>query len=59
MKEQRSLLSSSAMHISCNHSLSKSVCRALSNRADVRIFKEHLPLHEGEGWAHGERRAGR
>lgn len=50
MKEQHSLLSSFAVHVvSCNHSLSKSVCRVLSNPADVRIFKEHLPLHGGEG----------
>lgn len=56
MKEQRSLLSSSAMHVvSCNHSQSKSVCWVLSNRADVRIFKEHLPLYGGEGWAREER----
>lgn len=61
MKEQRSLLSSSAV-VSCNQSLSKNVCRALSNRADGPVFKEHLPLYGGEGWKWGsveKQRAGR
>lgn len=34
--------------LSSDHSI-RNLSRILSNRADVRIFKEHLPFHEGKG----------